>query len=57
MAERDVAEEQHHFLWRDLAAGGAAERADQQHRQHDGEDHDQRRAEVARQFSAQSGIE
>ena len=57
VAERGVAEQQHDVLRRDLAAGRLAERADQHHRQHDREDHDQRRAEAAREVSAQSRIE
>jgi hypothetical protein len=57
VTERDVTEQQRHVVRRDLPDRGLADRADQHHRQHDGQDHDQRRTEVARELSSQSGIE
>jgi hypothetical protein len=57
VAERGVAEQQHHVLRRHAPAGGLAQRADQEHGQHDGQDDHERGPEAARQILAQSGIE
>ena len=53
VAEHGVAHHQHDVARLDAAAGRQAERADQHHRHHDGQDHHQRRAEAARQLFAQ----
>jgi hypothetical protein len=55
--QRDVAEQQHDVLGGDRAARGLAQRADQEHRDHDGQDDDERRAEGPREVSAQGRIE
>ena len=57
VAERGIAQQQHDVLRRHASYRGLAERADQHHRQHDGQDDDQRRTEAARQIGAQGGIE
>ena len=57
VAEGDVAEQQGDVLRSDAAERGLAQRADQHDRQHHGQDDDQRGTEVARELSAQSGIE
>ena len=54
VSERDVAQHQHHVLRRDRATGRLAQGADQHHRDDDGQDHHQGRAERARQLPAYS---
>jgi len=57
VGQRYEPEQEHHVLRRHVADRRLAQGADQKHREHDGEDDDERRTECAGDVSTQGGIE